>query len=188
MLCGFLGSDTPNDPIIHVLPKVLKLNVAEGASGRWIESSFKFAAQELAGGLVRSPAVLAKLAELLFMEAVRQYLISLPPEQSVWCAGVRDPIVGRALGLLHSQMNRRWTAEDLAQAVGVSRSAFAERFTSSMGEPPMRYLAQQRLQTAALRLKDSSDSIARIAFEIGYESEAAFNRAFKREFGVPPAT
>ena len=188
VFCGFLGNATPNDPLIRILPAVLKVNVAEGASAHWIESSLKFAAQELAAGVVKSPAVLAKLTELLFMEAVRRYLTSLPPEQSGWRAGVRDAIVGRALGLLHSRMSQRWTAEDLAREVGLSRSALAERFTRIMGEPPMRYLAQQRLQVAAQRLKGSNDSLARIAFMVGYESEAAFNRAFKREFDVPPAT
>jgi AraC-like DNA-binding protein len=188
MLCGFLANDTPNDPLIRILPAVLKVNVAEGVSGGWIESSLKFAAQELAAGVVKSPAVLAKLTELLFIEAVRRYLMLLPPEQFGWRAGVRDPIVGRALGLLHSRMDQRWTSDELAREVGLSRSALAERFTRMMGEPPMRYLAQQRLQTAAQRLKASNDSLARIAFKVGYESEAAFNRAFKREFGVPPAT
>ncbi|HVY80433.1 MAG TPA: AraC family transcriptional regulator, partial [Steroidobacteraceae bacterium] len=144
-------------------------------------------ARELAAGRVGSPATLARLAELLFMEAVHRYLASLPDASSGWCAGMRDPIVSRALGLLHAGMNRRWTAEELARQVGLSRSALAERFTRLMGEPPMRYLAQQRLQSAAQRLKASSDSIARVAFQVGYESEAAFNRAFKRAFGVPPA-
>jgi AraC-like DNA-binding protein len=101
---------------------------------------------------------------------------------------MRDPIVGRALGLLHSQIARRWTTETLAREIAVSRSAFAERFTRVIGEPPMRYLARQRFEQALARLRDSADPIARIAFEVGYESEAAFNRAFRREYGVPPAS
>lgn len=186
MLCGFLGNETPNDPILRILPSVLIVNVADGASASWIESSLKFAARELGGGLAKSPAVLARLTELLFIEAVRRYLGSLPPEQSGWRAGVRDAIVGRALALLHRRMSHRWTTEGLAKEVAMSRSAFAERFTRIMGEPPMRYLAGQRLQVAARRLKETNDSIARIAFNVGYESEAAFNHAFKRDFGVPP--
>jgi AraC-like DNA-binding protein len=160
--------------------------VEEGASGSWIESSFRFAAHQLAEGRIESPAVLAKLAELLFVEAVRRYVRSLPPEASGWLAGLRDPVVGRALALLHSRMTHRWTTEELAQEIGLSRSAFAERFTSLMGEPPMRYLANWRMQVAAQRLKSSYEPIARIAFEIGYESEAAFNRAFRRTFDMPP--
>jgi AraC-like DNA-binding protein len=187
ILCGFLGTETPNDPLLRILPPVLKVDFAASAAANWIESSMTFAARELAAGRVGSPATLARLAELLFTEAVRRYLTSLPDEQAGWCAGMRDPIVGRALALLHGRMKQRWTAEDLAREVGLSRSALGERFTRVMGEPPMRYLAQQRLQAAAQRLKTSNDSIARIAFQVGYESEAAFNRAFRREFGVPPA-
>jgi AraC-like DNA-binding protein len=187
ILCGFLGNDMPHNTLIAMLPSVLKLNVADGASGSWIESSFRFAAKELAEGHVKSPAILAKLAELLFMEAVRRYLASQPPGRSAWAAGIHDPIVGRALGLLHGQMARRWTTEDLARKIGLSRSAFAERFTHIIGEPPMRYLARQRLEHASVLLRETTDAIARIAYEVGYESEAAFNRAFRREYGVPPA-
>jgi AraC-like DNA-binding protein len=188
VLCGFLGTETANDPLLQILPPVMKINFADTAAANWIESSMTFAARELAAGHIGSPPTLARLAELLFMEAVRRYLSSLPAEQSGWRAGVRDPIVARALGLLHARMSQRWTAEELAREVGLSRSALADRFTRVMGEPPIRYLAQLRLQAAAQQLKGSSDSIARIAFQVGYESEAAFNRAFKREFGDPPAT
>jgi len=186
VLCGFLGNDTPDDPALAILPPVLKVNVADGAAAAWIESSLKFAAAELAGGVVRSPELLAKLAELLFLEAVRRYVTALPSDPR-WREGLRDPMVGRALALLHGRMSQRWTAGALAREVGLSRSALAERFTKLLGEPPIRYLARLRLQQAARRLEASADSIARIAFQVGYESEAAFNRAFKREFGEPPA-
>lgn len=188
MLCGFLANELHNDPVVRVLPRVLKVRMSDAPSSAWIESSMRFGAQELANGPARSPALLAKLAELLFVEAVRRYLASLPPGQSGWCAGIGDPLIGRALALLHRRLDQRWTAEDLARSVGMSRSAFADRFTRLMGETPMRYLAQQRLQLAAKRLEEPGTAIARIAFEVGYESEAAFNRAFKREFGAPPAT
>jgi AraC-like DNA-binding protein len=188
MLCGFLATELQSDPIIRLLPRVMKVRIADAPSSAWIESSMRFAAQELASGPARSPALLAKLAELLFVEAVRRYLASLPPDQTGWRAGIADPMIGRALAQLHQRLDRRWTAEELARSVGMSRSAFADRFTRIMGETPMRYLAQQRLQLAARRLEEPGASIARIAFETGYESEAAFNRAFKREFGSPPAT
>ncbi len=187
ILCGYLGSESAADPVIASLPRVMKIAVADGLSGSWIESSFRFAATELAAGAGASPAMLARLAELLFMEAVRRYLAALPPEQGLSAAGLRDPAVARAIGLLHGGLNRRWTAADLAREVGLSRSAFAERFTRVMGAPPMHYLGTRRLEAAARRLQDSGDAIARIAFEVGYESEAAFNRAFKRHFGLPPA-
>ena len=187
ILCGFLGNDTPRSAAISLLPSVLKINVAEGGSGSWIESSFRFAAEDLAKNAVSSPLIMAKLAELLFFEAVRRYLLTLPPEAGAWGGALRDPIVSHALNLLHSQLARRWTTEILAREVGLSRSAFAERFTRVLGEPPMRYLARQRLELASSRLANSCDSVIQIATDIGYETEAAFSRAFKREYGVPPA-
>ncbi len=185
MLCGFLGSDSPNPPIASVLPPSLTLAVTQAAAGAWIESSFRFAAQELASG--SSPTVLARLAELLFIEAVRQHVESLPSEQHGWVEGLRDPVVSRALALLHGPGSHRWTADKLAREAGASRSVFAERFRTLMGEPPMRYLAQRRLQFAAQKLQESHDAIRAIALDVGYESEAAFSRAFKRAFGQPPA-
>jgi AraC-like DNA-binding protein len=187
IICGFLGNDMPNNAVIAMLPSVLKINVSEGTSGSWIESSVRFAARELAQGQISSPALLAKLAELLFMEAVRQYLAAQPPQGNAWTAGMQDSAVGRALGLIHGQIARHWTTEDLAQEIGLSRSAFAERFTRAVGEPPMRYLARQRLAQACLLLRETSEPVARIAYDVGYESEAAFNRAFRREYAVPPA-
>ena len=187
IMCGFLGTDTPNDPVIAMLPSVLKLGVTQGASVDWIESSLRFAALEMAAGRTGSPAILAQLAECLFMEAVRGYVDSLPPSQRGWLAGLGDPVVGRALSLLHARRDHPWTVDELAGQTGLSRSAFADRFTRIMGEPPMRYLAKQRLRFAAQRLRTSHEPVAQIAFEAGYESEAAFYRAFKRELGLPPA-
>lgn len=187
ILCGFLGNDLAHNALIALLPSVLKLDAADGASGDWIKGTFQFAARELAAGQANSPMILAKLAELLFMEAVRRYLVSQPPAANAWAAGMHDPMIGRALGLLHGQIARRWTTEVLARELAVSRSAFAERFTRAIGEPPMRYLARQRFEQATAQLKDTADPIARIAYDVGYESEEAFNRAFRREYGVPPA-
>ena len=186
ILCGFLGNDLPHNAFIAMLPSVLKLSVTDSASGGWIESTFRFAVNELAVGRENSPAIMAKLAELLFMEAVRRYLASQPPSANTWTTGMQDPIVARALALLHGQMARRWTTESLAEEIALSRSAFAERFTRIIGEPPMRYLARQRFEQATTQLMGSSDPVSRIAFDVGYESEAAFNRAFRREYGVPP--
>ncbi|BCH25953.1 transcriptional regulator [Mesorhizobium sp. L-8-10] len=187
IMCGFLGTDMPNDPIIKLLPNVLKLPVEEGASSDWIASSLRFAAKETAAGRVNSPSILAQLAECLFMEAVHRYVETLPQVQRGWLAGLRDPAIGRALARLHASREHRWTVEELAREMGLSRSAFADRFTRLIGEPPMRYLARQRIQFAAQRLRTSHESIVRIALESGYQSEAAFTRAFKREIGMPPA-
>lgn len=185
--CGFLGNETPGDILLSVLPPVLRLKIPQDATGEWIGSTFRFAEVALAGGGERSAVVLGRLAEMLFEEAVQRHVAELPMEEKGWLAGLRDPYVGRALAILHGRPDRHWTTEDLATDVGLSRSAFASRFTDLIGAPPIRYLARWRMQMAARRLADTQDAISRIAFDTGYESEAAFNRAFKRAFGTPPA-
>jgi len=131
--------------------------------------------------------MLAKLSEAIFVETLRRYAANLPEQQTGWLAGARDPIVGKTLGLLHRRANHMWTLASLAQEVGISRSALAERFTRYLAEPPMTYLTRWRLRLAARALTGTPKGVAEIASDIGYESEAAFNRAFKREFGLPPA-
>jgi transcriptional regulator GlxA family with amidase domain len=190
IVCGFLGTDRRDDPVLKLLPRMLKLKVEEGPSGEWIDSSFRFAAREFANSSTRSTGVLARLAEALFTDAVRRCLDALSDGDGDGnaFAGMLDPKVASALALMHERLRHRWTTEELAREVGLSRSAFADRFAREMGEAPMRYLGRQRLRLAAERLNDTRDSLAVIAYESGYESEAAFSRAFKREFGVPPAT
>ena len=186
LLCGFLGSDTPFSPLLSALPAVLKLNVRSSPSGAWIESSFRFAASEIAAGRLGSTTVIAKLSELLFVEAVRQFVAGLPAERRGWLAGLRDPHIGRALAVLHARPTEAWTAEALAIEVGMSRSVFAERFSSLVGQPPMQYLTMWRMHMAAQYLREGRGSLAQIGAAIGYDSEAAFSRAFKRQFGVAP--
>ena len=188
LLCGFLGSEISFSPLLASLPRVLKLDVRATASGAWIESSFRIAVSEIAAGRVGSATVITKLSELLFVEAVSQFVASLPAEQRGWLAGLRDPQIGRALALLHARPAEAWTAETLALEVGMSRSVFAERFTSLVGQPPMHYLTLWRMQVAAQHLREGHGGVAQIAFEVGYESEAAFSRAFKRQFGTSPGT
>lgn len=186
LLCGFLGAETSFDPLRVALPSSLKLDVRTTSSGAWIESSFRFAVGEIASGRVGSTTVLAKLSEVLFVEAVRRYVASLPPERRGWLAGLRDPQIGRALTLIHGRPTEAWTAESLALEVNMSRSVFADRFTSLVGQPPMTYLTLWRMHIAAQRLREGHGSVAQIAFAVGYESEAAFSHAFKRQFGVSP--
>ncbi|GAB6407484.1 cupin domain-containing protein [Pseudomonas sp. MHK4] len=188
LLCGFLGSQTPFNPLLSSLPPLLKLDVRATPSGAWIESSFRFAVSEIAAGRVGSTAVIAKLSELLFVEAVSQYVTSLPAERSGWLAGLRDPQIGRALALLHSRPTEGWTAQALALEVGMSRSVFAQRFAALVGQPPMQYLTLWRLHVAAQQLREGRGNVAQIGFAVGYESEAAFSRAFKRQFGASPGT
>jgi AraC-like DNA-binding protein len=187
IVCGFLGCDVPDNPLVAALPALMKLRVRDTSGSSWIAGSFLRAAEEFAGSGIGSTTVLSKLAELLFVEAVRRYLAELPDDQAGWLAGLRDRVVGRALALLHADAAQPWTTEALAQRVGLSRWAFAERFTTLVGMPPMRYLAHLGLQLAAVRLRESPRATGQIAFDVGYESEAAFCRAFKRAFGVTPA-
>jgi AraC-like DNA-binding protein len=132
--------------------------------------------------------VLSRLSELLFVEAVRLYVETIPPEQSGWLAGLRDPHVGRALAALHDRPSHAWTLDDLAQEVALSKSLLAERFQHYVGIAPMQYLAKWRMQLAAERLRNTTDTLAEIADRIGYGSESAFSRAFKRLVGVAPNT
>ena len=186
IVCGYMGCEIPDNPLLAALPHWLRVDVREGAGGAWIGDSFQRAVEEFASGGVGSQTVLGKLAELLFVEAVRRYVASLPEEQTGWLAGLRDLKVGKALALLHTEPARSWTTDELANAVSMSRSAFAERFTALVGMPPIRYLGQWRLQLAAVRLRESPRATAQIAYEVGYESESAFNRAFRKAFGITP--
>jgi transcriptional regulator GlxA family with amidase domain len=127
------------------------------------------------------------LSEVLFVDVVRRYVANMPEQQAGWLAGARDPIVGRSLRLLHSRVDHPWTIADLANEVGLSRSSLVERFSRYLAEPPMTYLTRWRPQLAARALQSTPRGVSEIAAEVGYESEAAFNRAFKREYGLPPA-
>ena len=186
-VCGYMSCDPHlSRPILHGLPPVFKVNIRADASGRWLENSILHLVEESASGRIGSEAMLAKLSEALFVDTLRRYVASLPEQQTGWLTGVRDPIVGKSLGLLHSRIAHPWTIADLADEVGISRSALVQRFTRYLTEPPMTYLTRWRLQVAARSLERTARGVAEIAAEVGYESEAAFNRAFKREFGQPP--
>jgi AraC-like DNA-binding protein len=130
--------------------------------------------------------VLGRLSELMFVDVVRRYLETLPPGRTGWLAGLREPFVGRALRALHRDPARGWTLDQLAREVGLSRSALAERFAHIVGQPPMQYLANWRMQLAASQLLGGVDGVAAIAERVGYESEAAFSRAFKKAVGMAP--
>jgi AraC-like DNA-binding protein len=173
-------------PILSGLPPVFKVNIRTDRAGHWLESSILHLVDEAASGHVGSEAMLAKLSEALFVDTLRRYVAGLPEQETGWLAGTRDPVVGKSLGLLHSRIAHPWTIADLADEVGISRSALVERFTRFLSEPPMTYLTRWRLQLAARSLEKTSRGIAEIAAEVGYESEAAFSRAFRREFGQPP--
>lgn len=186
-VCGYMTCEPYlSRPILNGLPPVFKVNVRTDSSGHWLENSIRHLVEEAASGRVGSEAMLAKLSEALFVDTLRRYVAGLPDQQTGWLAGARDPIVGKSLGLLHGRVAHPWTIADLADAVGISRSALVERFTRYLDEPPMTYLTRWRLQLAARSLEKTSRGVSEIAADVGYESEAAFNRAFKREFGQPP--
>jgi len=187
-VCGYLECDPELcKRFSGGLPPVFKVNIRNDSAGQWLENSIKFSAHQAGENQAGSDAVLARLSEALFVETLRRYMAELPPQQTGWLAGARDPAVGAALAHLHRAPEHPWTIASLAQQVGVSRSVLAERFRHFLGEPPMAYLSQWRLQLGARLLTTTSYGVARISGEVGYESEQAFNRAFKREFGVPPA-
>jgi AraC-like DNA-binding protein len=187
VVCGVLGTDARQHPLLDTLPSTLVLDLNGNPACEWIAQSFRYAAGELTAVRAGSSIALAKLSELLFVEAVRRYLESLPADRRGWLAGLRDPMVGRALALLHSQISRSWTAGELAREVGASRSAFADRFSELMGVPPIKYLTGWRMRVATERLRETQRSVAQIAADVGYESEVAFARAFKREHSESPA-
>ncbi|HKC98271.1 MAG TPA: AraC family transcriptional regulator [Methylomirabilota bacterium] len=183
-VCGFLGCDRrPFNPLVSTLPRQLHL---PGLSSGWLQSFARQVVEESQARRVGADSVLTRLAELMFVEVLRRYIETLPAEQRGWLAGLRDDAIGRALGLLHGDPARAWTLDELAAGVAMSRSAFADRFTTLVGQPPMQYLTHWRMQLAAGRLAAGSAKVAAIAEQVGYESEEAFSRAFKRLMGVSP--
>jgi AraC-like DNA-binding protein len=188
LICGFLSCDPLLAPaFLSGLPRVIRINIRDDPSGQWLENSLQFSVAQAARREAGGDGMLAKLSEAVFGETLRRYLRQLPETQTGWLAGTRDPHVGRALTLLHQRSADPWTVADLANQVGLSRTVLTERFRHFLGEPPMTYLTRWRLRLGARALTTTSRSVAEIAAETGYESEAAFNRAFKREYGLPPA-
>ncbi len=187
-VCGFLGCERHADRLfLSGLPRTFKVDIRSDATGAWLESSIRHLVSESDQGTSGRDILLSKLSEALFIETMRRYMKSLPEDQTGWLAGARDPVVGSALALIHRRPSEPWTLDGLAEAIGSSRSVLAERFSRLIGEPPLAYLARWRMQLAARKLETTRSTVLQIAMEVGYESEAAFNRAFKREFGMPPA-
>ena len=187
-VCGYMACDPRLSQVfLSGLPPVFKVNIREDPSGRWLEDSIRFSVDHAGAPRAGGEAVLAKLSEVLFVETIRSYISNLPAGQKGWLAGARDAEVGKTLALMHRDPARPWTIATLAKEAGVSRSVLAERFRHYLNEPPMSYLTRWRLQLGTQMLGTTNHSVAQIASEVGYESEASFNRAFKREFEVPPA-
>jgi len=182
VLCGFLGCDRRAfAPLFSALPAMFVTSLGEGA-----QPLIRYSVDEVLGDAPGVQSLRVRLAELMFVEALRGYIRALPPDATGWLAGLRDPLVGRALRLMHETPRVDWTVESLSERAACSRSLLAERFKMVIGEAPMHYLTRLRMHHAARRLGDSGRSLEAIADEVGYASPAAFQRAFKRCFGVPP--
>ena len=188
LVCGFLGCDAlPFNPVLTTLPSLLRVRL-HGDSGPRLNALLEFAVAESNRVRPGSRSVLLRIAELVFVEVLRSYLTTASEDGANWLGGLRDPVVGRALARMHAEPARAWTLPDLARDVGTSRSVLAERFASFVGHPPMLYLTRWRIQLAASRLAAGATPVSAVASEVGYESEAAFSRAFKKVTGVTPAS
>jgi AraC-like DNA-binding protein len=206
-VCGYLNCDQRFTPLIEALPTMLLVRsrddysaidaidaggsrpttVPQG-SGTWLGTTLKFTVNEARAARPGNAAILGRLTELMFVEILREYMQRVPSDQGGWLAGLNDPHVGKALRLMHASPARDWTVDDLAREVAVSRSVLAQRFTDLVGDAPMRYLSNWRMQLAKQMMRDGARNIQEVATRVGYDSEAAFNRAFKRATGSPPAT
>jgi AraC-like DNA-binding protein len=186
LICGFFGCDRrPFNPLLEALPPMFHASVSS-SSQQWLLSLVRAGAAEYEHITPGGETMLAKVAELMFVEVIRKYISSLPPDARGWCSALRDPQVSDALKAIHQRPTETWTVDALAREAGMSRSTFAERFGAFVGEPPMQYLARWRLQRAATLLTKQGIGVAQAAAESGYESEAAFSRAFKRSVGMSP--
>ena len=187
LTCGVVRFDhVAGRQLIALLPPVLQIDARNEDEGSWLQSTLRFIAREASELRPGGETVITHLADILIIQAIRAWIDSVPETERGWLAALRDKQVGRALAAMHREPEKDWSVASLAREVGMSRSGFSARFTGLVGESAMRYLTRWRMQLARIRLKESSDSLAVLADRFGYQSEAAFSRAFKREFGVPP--
>jgi AraC-like DNA-binding protein len=188
LVCGYLACDARLAPMLLAgLPRLMRVNVRGTNAGPWLEASARYAVSEAHAPRPGGPGVLAKLGEVLFIEVLRLYMNEHGDDRTGWLAGIGDRVVGAALNALHKRPAHAWTLEELARESGTSRSVLAERFQHLVGSSPMQYLTQWRMMLAANLLCGSDAPLARIAEDVGYQTDTAFSRAFRREFGAPPA-
>jgi AraC-like DNA-binding protein len=182
--CGYLGTTEAEHILLESLPSIMTVGVSQ-LGDDWVARTLDFAAGSLSHD---SPEMVGKLAEGLFAEAVRRYVAAMPPEEMGWLAGLRDPAVGKTLALIHHRYAEAWTLDLLAREAGASKTVLVDRFRALIGDSPMQYCARWRMRVAAQMLRSGRHNSGSVAYSVGFNSEAAFNRAFKREYGTPPAT
>jgi len=183
---SFHFEDRRNNPLLSVLPPLIVLPGEMSKSVHWLEPTLKFIACEAASGRPGAQTVVSRLADVLFIQIVRGYLATLPPGASGWLGALGDAQIGASLGLIHQSPEQDWTVQSLAAKVAMSRSAFASRFARLVGEPPLAYVTRWRMQKAAGMLREGKQTLAEVAAQVGYDSEAAFSKAFKRAVGSAP--
>lgn len=187
LVCGSVRFDHPAaHRLVSVLPKVIQVQASQGRNGDWLRATLSFMAAEAREPRPGGETVITRLADILVIQAIRSWIEEDPAAQTGWLGALRDPHVGRAIVLVHQDPARSWTLSSMAREVGMSRSAFAARFTHLVGEPIMRYVARWRMHVAVDRLRQEGAAVGELAGWLGYRSEAAFSRAFKRFIGSPP--
>ena len=187
LICGsftFEGPDTT--AFLTLLPAWIRVQKDEGGSNEWLDATLQFLIREIRNADVGAETIITSLIDVLFVKAVRTWLKQQPPGTAGWLGALRDPSIGAALALIHKAPEKRWTVPELSAAVGQSRSPFAAKFTALVGDSPMAYVKRWRLQLGASLLRDQALALSSVAERVGYESAAAFSRAFTREFGTPP--
>jgi AraC-like DNA-binding protein len=187
MVCGYLYcDDLPFNPVLSSLPKLMRVAANEGPLARWVESSVQYAIHAASGGGANDDPLFQRLPELMFAEGLAEFVRQNPATRGGWIGGLSDPIVGRALSVMHRDPAHGWTLEELARTIATSRSVLDERFRTVLGRAPMTYLTGWRLQLASRQLRETTASLAEIAAATGYGSEASLSRAFKRHVGMSP--
>jgi AraC-like DNA-binding protein len=188
LLCGFLGCDRgPFNPLLSSLPRVIHASASELSEDSWAVQLARLAETESSASRPGGEAVLERMSEMMFVDLIRMHLSSMPENQTGWLSALRDRHVGKVLSLMHAKPSESWTLEKLSSQAGLSRSALQDRFVELVGQPPMQYLRCWRMQVASNLLVESNAKMITIAQEVGYESEEAFSRSFKRALGLPPA-
>ncbi len=189
LTCGLVRFDhVAGQQLLSLLPRVLQIDTWEEEEGTWLQSTLRFIAREARELRPGGETVITHLADILIIQAIRSWLDSTSDANRGWLAALRDKQIGRALVAIHRKPDKEWSVATLANEVGMSRSGFSARFTQLVGDSAMRYLTRWRMQFARVQLMESSDPLSILADRLGYQSEAAFSRAFKREFGVTPGS